>query len=117
MITFSEATRAVFFADFGVADWLLVVEATSDGALVIFRCRKINDEKIFDSADEKEWWDCKIGTVEEAIERSRALFRDASNALNGQVWELIRGTATFDDFFQEFLKLPFAHAKTLEAAP
>jgi len=111
---------AVWFVEFGGnhGNWLLtVLERPQGGFNAETRFRWYNDDKAFDSADQK------IGrSLQSRPNESRASMmrncRAAAAALarksSGEMWELVRGAGEDNKaFMKRFMALPFVHVKTV----
>lgn len=101
-----------------IGDYISSVHKTDEGYSLMSRVRMYVDDKTHDSADRKTWFEGKFDTKEEAITAARVgceIIKQFPGAEVQDPVELLRGEGTFDQFMEEFMALPFVHAKDISA--
>jgi hypothetical protein len=115
MIEFSEKTRMVWYQDMpGGNNWMGAIEAEEGGTFkIIYRFRYRKDEKAFDSIDERNWYTGRANDYGRAADLVRHMLQLSAELPGGfeKPYIIERGTGTLKQFMEEFLKLPFVHAK------
>jgi hypothetical protein len=122
MIEINDDMLGIWFVSWKDTDWMAGAWKTSTGPHASYRFRYYKDEHAFNSKDDKSWYDLKpakdgpLHTDQEMIDACSTMATFIQNTREGsKKWELIRGASTFDQFVQQFKKLPFAHTRTLDA--
>jgi hypothetical protein len=114
MIELKEDIRAMWFVTLPPkADWLAAAQELEDGTILLtYRFRYYNSDEPFDSKDTKNWYEGKITEpLAEVVEKTSRIAAELARAAHGEKYELIRGTATLDQFVDQFTSLPFSHCK------
>ena len=117
MITFDDTMIAVWFIGLNdETDWLCSIQEHDDHYEVHYRFRYYNDDKNFDSEDEKHWYSAMMPKKEVSRKKVISVMREAFTLLKDEsdkeeAYELLRGKGSFEDFREEFLSLPFVHSR------
>jgi hypothetical protein len=114
---FTEKTRAVFYLSIDEeTDWLLGITEEDDVWHCEYRFRYYHSDDPWDQEDVKNWYSMKVSKDRETLNKVISVTREMVTILEEQcsnkAYELIRGEGTFDEFMEEFTKLPFVHCKT-----
>jgi len=103
------------------SDWMCALTDADDKWLIEYRFRYYCDDSgdAFDTDDEKNWYTAtldKADTSRETVLRKQTLvykaLRDMAGTTDGN-YELLRSDKTYEDFMEEFMELPFVHAKSV----
>lgn len=116
MIEFTDNTIGVWFAVLpnNSGDWMAHLETLPDGKLQMkYRFRYYDkedpDNDPFSGKDRKVWMKGVTDkTEEEAIDAIHLMMKMMTAE---RKWEVLKGERTAQEFMEEFMKLPFAHAK------
>jgi hypothetical protein len=96
------------------SDWMAgLTEVTPDEKYELkYRFRYHEDDKIFDSADRKNWYEGIVtGTRNYCILSMRSIGKRLEEKAQGQLYELLNDTGDPNDFRREYMKLPFVFAR------
>lgn len=85
---------------------------------LVYRFRYKRDNKAFDSKDDKSWYGGTITnhTEAQALEKMRMLIGILAKKSSGQLYELLRGTGTVEQFMEQLGKMPWAHMRKGDVA-
>ena len=107
-----ESVLAIWYYDFPGGNFMANMRRLEPGRLkVTYRFRYHRDDKAFDSADEKNWYEGIWRDVRDealAVEAFGAACREAAPT---KVYQIIRGNRTLDEFMDEFLAQPFINMR------
>ena len=121
VITMDESVYGVWFIAIPEheQDWLCHIARNDDDTYTMtYRHRYYKDDKSFDSTDEKSWHVASgqlegLLTCVQMAQSSAVLLFGAENL---GMYRLLREDKTFEEFMEEFKKMPFVHSsKTIGA--
>jgi hypothetical protein len=71
----------------------------------------------FDGTDTKSWYgfEAKAEDLPDLIQRTQEIAAMTRAVFGGKSWELMRGEGTFEQFKEEFFKLPFVNVREASA--
>ena len=118
MIEMNEDIRALWFVALtSTCDWMGAVHEQPDGTVKLtYRFSYYNGPDPWDNKDVKKWSEGIItALLAEVIDKMSQTAADLARMSGGECTQLIRGTATLEQFVDQFTALPFAHCKILNS--
>ena len=112
-----EDVVGIWFLGYGTDDLLMHLEKAGDNFKLTYRFRYYRDDKTHDSQDIKNWYEAILSgeTEESVIEHMHRVINLAAKVRKPDEYhELLMSNKTVDQFMEEFMKLPFVHAKTVD---
>lgn len=108
-IVVDDKTIAVFHVDTEFGNVLGAIRPLTEGWLhITIRARLQRDDKVWDSEDEKKWWDIRTeDTVENAIAKLRLIFESVPFR-NGPVTE-IRNEGSVEEMMERLTSMKGMH--------
>src|SRR5689334_14910683 len=112
-IVIDETARAIWHVDLMIGNWIGVLSNTDGKLEVRYRFRWFRDTLIGpESKDIRNFYTATFtgSSEDEAIKSARELFEallERSPERKG--WELIRGARSYEEFFDDFMKMPSIH--------
>lgn len=95
------------------ANWLCAVSVDGDDYHLIYRIRTLVDDKIFNSADKKAWFEARIPTSKVSREDVIANMRDVAEQLwkegGGDRYEILADERGAKGILIEMMKIPMMH--------
>ena len=110
-IMFTEKTQATWYVSLPGGNWIASVDKTEKGFEGTYRFRWYKDEKAWDSDDVKTWLKVDGEDLAAGINSFRFIANKLKKLGGGEFYEVLRGTGTNEQFFEEFKKLPFVHIR------
>lgn len=119
MIEITDETRALWYLDLPGGNWTAHLSRRDGRAHLRFRFRWYKDGNAFESEDEKHAYVVKDSADSDhvMIAKVRRMILEMQSIGAGNSYELLRGTGTLDEFFNQFLELPFVHARDEHGNP
>jgi len=115
-IKLDESILGIWFLSLDNSDLLFSLNDEEDKYKVQYRFRYYEDDKTHDSDDRKSWYEGVIYkkdmTLAEAIEATEKTFTTFSRLTANEPTSLIKGDMTYEEFMEEFKKLPFVHTES-----
>lgn len=116
----------IWFVTLPKGDWMGAmsrVPGDRDRFQLTYRFRWYRGPGVFDdSKDEKNWWRMEADNIAKGVDVMHAaasVMADRAKRSGekgiGEMWELLRGTGTVEQFMKQLLKLPFIHHKKVSA--
>jgi hypothetical protein len=111
-IEVNDRTVGFWFVTIPNGDWMAGLQALDGGRFKLqYRFRYYKDDKAFDSDDKKNWYSGEGDDYGSAVRTLRMVAEALKQQAKGEMWEVLRGDGTVNDFMDKFMKLPFVHAK------
>lgn len=124
-ISIDENIIAIWFFDLGPSeDYMMALSRTPSGGIrFVYRVRHHHPDSTdpFDGKDEKSWSEFETNDPDEAkaIDAAREMAKGLIGlavklkqvTLPHTIYELVRGSATVEEFAKQLFKSPWAHAK------
>ena len=114
MIEITDSTLGLWYVELPGGNWTAMLSGDAGRAKLQCRFRWYKGRAIWDSDDAKNFYsiDNKSGaSAATLIDSVRAVIAGMKAMGAGKSYELLRGTGTLDEFFDQFLALPFVHAR------
>lgn len=108
-ILYSDKLLGLWYAEIPPGNMFTALETTDTGFRVVTRLRIYKDDKVFDSEDEKTWYEvlCDTKSYDEMVDNIRKMMSGAPGV--GRIYEALREDKTVNEFFEEWTSLPFIH--------
>ena len=112
-IAFNDRIQGLWYVGWDSGDWMAAVESLDDCAKIIYRFRWYRDHKVFDSDDVKSWYEATGDDIAKAIEAVNTMARGLEQINGGKSYQIMRGTLTTKEMFEQVKLLPFVHSQTV----
>jgi hypothetical protein len=108
----NEKTRKFWYKDLPGGNIVATLSVDDNEAKLVYRFRWYRDDKAFDSADKKSFYEGRV-PVDSAHVLSDVM-TEMLDSMPGETWVLERGGMPFEAFVNEILAAPFAHAQRVQ---
>jgi major membrane immunogen (membrane-anchored lipoprotein) len=111
-IEITDRTQGIWYVTIPDGDWMGHIEAQDGGRVkVLYRFRYYKGPEIWDSKDVRNWYSAEADDLTKAVEVMRVVTQKLKASGGGESWEVLRGSGSVNQFFEEFKRLPFVHVK------
>jgi hypothetical protein len=115
LIEITENTLALWYVELPGGNWTAMLYRVEDGRPKLeCRFRWYRGAAIWDSDDDKNFYSITptdTDSVAASLEKVRLVISEMKKIGAGKSYELLRGTGTLEEYFEQFLALPFVHAR------